>query len=117
VWGWRVVGRTRPPPILVRAGGYLGIVIRGGVTALLGVTLAACSGADPAAAPVTSTAAASAHPPWRHLACFRGPLPRRPPVPLSAAKMLAEMQRWVDEKFMPGATAAVVSPDGVWTAA
>ena len=31
--------------------------------------------------------------------------------------MLAEMQRWVDKELMPGATAAVVSPHGVWTAA
>ena len=31
--------------------------------------------------------------------------------------MLAEMQRWVDKGLMPGATAAVVSPHGVWTAA
>ena len=34
-----------------------------------------------------------------------------------ASKMLAEMQRWVDKEFLPGATAAVVAPDGVWTEA
>jgi CubicO group peptidase (beta-lactamase class C family) len=31
--------------------------------------------------------------------------------------MLAEMQRWVDMDLMPGATAAVVSPHGVWSGA
>jgi D-alanyl-D-alanine carboxypeptidase len=34
-----------------------------------------------------------------------------------STKMLAEMQRWVDKELMPGATAAVISPHGVWTAA
>lgn len=96
----------------------MGIVIRAGAAALLGVTLAACSGADPAAAPVTSSAAASgssavASPgllPWP-----AAPTSALPPE--RAARMVAEMQRWVDEGFMPGATAAVVSPAGVWTAA
>ena len=31
--------------------------------------------------------------------------------------MRAEMQHWVDTELMPGATAAVVSPHGVWTGA
>ena len=31
--------------------------------------------------------------------------------------MLAEMRRWVDKNLVPGATAAVVTPQGQWTAA
>ena len=96
----------------------MGILTRGGAAALLGVTLAACSGADPGPAPVTSSAPASGS----SAVASPGVLPW-PAAPTSAlpperaAAMVAEMQRWVDKKFMPGATAAVVSPDGVWTSA
>jgi D-alanyl-D-alanine carboxypeptidase len=48
------------------------------------------------------------------------PWPAAPTSALPAergSKMLAELQRWVDKELMPGATAAVVSPHGVWTAA
>ena len=95
----------------------MGTCTRAGTAALLVAALAACTGPDaaqreasPAAAPGSSAATSSNALPW-------------PPAPTStlaaerATKMVAEMQRWVDKEFMPGATAAVVSPAGNWAAA
>jgi len=95
----------------------MGAYTRAGAAALLMVSLAACTGADPvdpgtpsAATSERSTATLSSTLPW----------PVAPTSTLAAdraAKMVAEMQRWVDKELMPGATAAVVSPDGIWAAA
>ena len=81
------------------------------------MALAACTGPDtadretsPAAASGSSTASLSSALPW----------PAAPTSTLAAdraSKMVAEMQRWVDKELMPGATAAVVSPEGTWAAA
>ena len=96
----------------------MGILTRGGAAALLGIMLAACTGPDPGAAPVTPSAAASESPAVTSPGVLPWPAaPTSALPPERAARMVVEMQRWVDEKFMPGATAAVVSPDGVWTSA
>lgn len=95
----------------------MGTCTRAGAAALLGVALAACTGPEPAdrdtpsaTASASSTATSSSALPW----------PDAPASTLAAeraSKMVAEMQRWVDKELMPGATAAVVSPEGIWTAA
>jgi D-alanyl-D-alanine carboxypeptidase len=95
----------------------MGTCTRAGAAALLVVALAACTGPDtadretsPAAASGSSTASLSSALPW----------PAAPTSTLAAdraSKMVAEMQRWVDKELMPGATAAVVSPEGTWAAA
>ena len=90
---------------------------RTGWALALGVSLVACSpggqqpspSARPSSAPPTAPPVSSALP-WP--ATPTSALP-----PDLADPMRAEMQRWVDKEFVPGATAAVVSPHGVWTAA
>ena len=95
----------------------MGTCTRVGAAALLLVSLAACTGTDPvdrgtpsAAASGSSTETSSNALPW----------PAPPTSSLAAdlaSKMVAEMQRWVDKELIPGATAAVVSPEGTWAAA
>ena len=85
-----------------------------------GLVLAACSGTDPGANPAvsgttnqpssSSSATAAGSMPWPEPAVSTLPTDR-------AAAMLAVMQSWVDKGLMPGATAAVVSPGGSWSAA
>lgn len=88
------------------------------VALLLGLTLGACTGsgqgADPgndtATGPSPTSSSSSGAVPW--------PAPPASSLPAEKAEaMLAEMQRWVDAGFLPGATAAVVSPLGEWTGA
>lgn len=98
----------------------MGMLTRAGIAACLTtvLALAACTAQPPSPnratrSPTSSGTSRGASPgalPWPTLPTVALP-------PERGAKMLAEMQRWVDKEFVPGATAAVVSPDGVWTAA
>lgn len=93
---------------------------RVGLVLLVGITLAGCTGSTPAANPASSpgstpTTAGAGSPSAAVL-----PWPDAPTSALPAersTKMLAEIHRWVDKDLMPGVTAAVISPLGVWTAA
>ncbi|WP_299443682.1 serine hydrolase [uncultured Phycicoccus sp.] len=91
---------------------------RSGAALFSVLMLAACTGSrmgsDPSVLPTTRPAQtpilSSRALPW--------PAPPTSALPADrSTPMLAEMQRWIDREFMPGATAAVVSPYGVWSAA
>ena len=85
---------------------------------MLGLALAACTSSGQGANTVSPSATAPSQPPTTSAVALPWPAaPTSALPPERATKMVAEMQRWVDKEFMPGATAAVVSPDGVWTAA
>jgi len=93
---------------------------RVGVALLVGVTLAGCTGSKPPAELSSNSGSTSAKTATASSSAGALPWPEAPTAALPverSTKMLAEMQRWVDKEFMPGATAAVISPHGVWTAA
>lgn len=96
----------------------MGTFARAGAALVLGFTLAACTSSGQGADPTGSPMSPSSQTPTRFSVAL--PWSEPPRAALSAdraTKMLAEMQRWIDREFMPGATAAVVSPHGVWSAA
>lgn len=86
--------------------------VRGVVAVLLACVVVSCSGAaaPPRSAPVVSTSPAAGVLPW-------------PALPATAlpgelgVRLQAELARWIDKGFVPGATAAVVTPGGVWSGA
>ena len=86
------------------------------VALLSAVTLVACSqGGRPAASTPTVTPSTSPAP---ALGAAIWPEPSDAQFPAeTAAKMTAEVTSWVDRGLLPGVTAAVVSPQGVWSAA
>lgn len=82
------------------------------VAVLLSCVMAGCSGAarSPASAPAVSASRASGALPW----------PASPATPLPpdlGLRLQGELARWVDKGFFPGVTAAVVTPEGVWSGA
>lgn len=96
----------------------MGSLTRSGAALVLGLALAACTGSGQGADLTISSATAPSQSPTESPGGLPWPAaPTSALPPERATKMLAEMQRWVDKEFMPGATAAVVSPHGVWTAA
>ena len=90
-----------------------------GVAVLAAAAMAGCTSGtsdDRPAGSVSGTAAA----PSGSTSAGELPWPDPPTSPLPAertSKMLAEMRRWVDKNLLPGATAAVITPQGQWTAA
>lgn len=94
---------------------------RGGALLLI-VALAACTGAGSEGdTPTPSTGANSQAPsgsPSRTVGALPWPVAPTAALPTRRAEpMTAEMRRWVDEQLLPGLTAAVVSPEGVWSSA
>ena len=108
--------RRRPArPLAVAAARHLGARALGVGLATLAVTVAACSGGgpEPSEAPEASPTAATS-------AAAGGPWPDLPATGLPADvadRLEAEMTSWVDREMLPGVTAAVASPQGVWAAA
>lgn len=93
---------------------------RSGAAVLLGFTLVACSGSGQGPDPSVSTTAEPSPSPTSPGSPSALPWPAPPASSVqaeNAAAMLAEMQRWVEAGFLPGATAAVVSPLGQWAGA
>ena len=89
-----------------------------GAALMLGLALAACTSSGQGADPTTSSVTAPSQTSTESSGGLPWPAaPTSALAPERATKVVAEMQRWVDKEFMPGVTAAVVSPDGVWTAA
>ncbi|MGA8047160.1 MAG: serine hydrolase, partial [Dermatophilaceae bacterium] len=96
----------------------MGTWTRAGVGLLSAFMVAACTGSgtdpEPTASmttePLPTLSEVSTALPW--------PAAPTSAVPAEdATAMVAEMQRWVDAGFLPGATAAVVSPKGEWSGA
>lgn len=97
----------------------MGTFARTAAVVVTGLALAACGGTEPGATPAVSGTTGS---PPASSPATAGALPWPEPAasalpPDRAAAMLAEMQSWVDKGLVPGATAAVVSPGGTWSAA
>ena len=89
------------------------------VVAALGATgLAGCSSSPttPPSSPASSTATATGSAPA--LGASEWPaVPARALPSEVASPMEAEVRGWVERELLPGVTVAVVSPQGVWTAA
>ena len=95
----------------------MGTFTRTTAVLVTGMVLAACGGAEPGANPSASGPTSSPSP-----SSTVGALPWPEPVDSAlpadrAAAMLTVMQSWIDNGLVPGATAAVVTPGGTWSAA
>jgi hypothetical protein len=91
---------------------------------LLCLLLVACSGAgsgrdsDGASPTPRSSSGSSGAGAPRDAPSVRWPTPAAGGLPAStAARLDGEMERWVETGLVPGVTAAVVTPRGVWTGA
>lgn len=83
---------------------------------MLCLGVAACTGSDQTGDPPTPMASGSSPTPSRSTTELPWPAAPNAALPAErATKMAAEMQRWVDQGFLSGVTAAVVSPHGTWT--
>jgi D-alanyl-D-alanine carboxypeptidase len=84
------------------------------IAVLVASGLAACSSStnSPSSSSASSTATAPA------LGASEWPaVPAQALPPEVASKLKAEVHGWVEKELLPGVTVAVVSPQGVWTAA
>jgi len=92
--------------------------LRVGVAMIVSLALTACSGSGGASdSSIPSSGAAQRTPSPTGTALPWPPAPTAALPAERANKMATELKRWVDEKYLPGLTAAVVSPHGAWTAA
>ena len=80
------------------------------------VTVAACTTAGPQTVTPDPSGTAAGTKPVASASPWPAPSPSAFPA-VSGAAMQKEMDRWVQADLLPGVTAAVVTPQGVWTGA
>lgn len=92
--------------------------LRVGVALIVSLALTACSGSGGASDPSTPSSGAAQRTPSPTSTALPWPTTPTAALPAERAnKMATELKRWVNEKYLPGLTAAVVLPHGAWTAA
>ena len=91
---------------------------RAALVAVAGVLLASCSAGPRAPSVASPSDAISATGAVTSGQGLPWPAPPERPLPDEvSAGLRAEVDRWIDDRLLPGVTVAVVTPDGTWSGA